>query len=52
MKKQLYTAEEIRQILNLKSVQTVYRWGQQGKIPRIKVGALVRFELPGELKNR
>ena len=47
-KERLYTAEEVRQMLNLKSVQTVYRWGWQGKIPRIKVGTLVRFQVPEE----
>ena len=42
----LYTAEEMRQILNLKTVQTVYRMGARGDIPRVKIGTTVRFEMP------
>lgn len=50
-KDKLYTAEEMRQILNLKTVQTVYRMGARGDIPRVKIGTTVRFEMPRKGQN-
>ena len=46
-KKKLYTAEEIAKYIGGKvTADTVWRWGRQGKLKRVKVGRLVRFELP------
>lgn len=47
MSEKLYTAEEIAEYLGGKvTADTVWRWGRQGKLKRVKVGRLVRFELP------
>lgn len=39
---QLMTAQEVAALLNL-SPKTVYRWGDEGILPRIKMGRNVRF---------
>lgn len=41
----LYTAEELARLLQVHPI-TVYRWGEQGKLERVKVGRLVRFAEP------
>lgn len=41
----LYTANEIAKILKVKP-KTVYKWGTQGKLERIKVGSAVRYVMP------
>lgn len=41
----LYTAKEIAKILGV-HIKTVYKWGCEGKLERIKVGASVRYPLP------
>lgn len=41
----LYTATEMAKILKVKP-KTVYKWGTQGKLERIKVGSAVRFVMP------
>lgn len=47
MSEKLYTAKEIAEYLGGKvTADTVWRWGRQGKLKRVKVGTLVRFELP------
>lgn len=40
----LLTAEDVRVMLNLKSVRTVYRHAQAGRIPCYRVGAAIRFK--------
>ena len=46
----LYKVEEIAEILNV-SKQTVWRYGRQGKLAKVKVGRTVRFALP-EMEKR
>lgn len=41
----LYTAKALAEIMDV-SVDTIWRWGRQGKLKRIKVGRIVRFEMP------
>ena len=41
----LYTAEELAAILKV-HVETVRRWGREGKIKRIKVGSRCRYMMP------
>ena len=41
----LYTAKEIASILKV-HVKTIYKWGNEGKLKRVKVGASVRYALP------
>ena len=41
----LYKAEDLAKILKL-HVKTVYRYGREGKLKRIKVGNAVRFVMP------
>lgn len=41
----LYKAEEIAEILKL-PIRTIYRYGREGKLKRVKVGRHVRFVLP------
>jgi excisionase family DNA binding protein len=41
----LYTAQEIARILRV-HIKTVYKWGCEGKLERVKVGATVRYALP------
>ena len=41
----LYKAIEIAEILKL-PVRTIYRYGREGKLKRVKVGRHVRFVLP------
>lgn len=41
----LYTATEMAKILKV-TPKTVYKWGTQGKLERIKVGSAVRFVMP------
>lgn len=43
--KELYTASELSEILRV-PIDTIWRWGREGKLKRIKIGRLVRFELP------
>jgi len=45
MNKVLYTAQELARLLQV-SPDTIWRWGRQGKITKIKVGRTVRFEMP------
>lgn len=42
---ELYTAEELATLLKT-SKDTIWRWGRQGKLPKLKIGRLVRFGLP------
>lgn len=42
---ELYTAEEMA-ILFKTTKDTIWRWGREGLLPRVKVGRLVRFGLP------
>ena len=39
------TAEEMATLLKT-SKDTIWRWGRQGKLPKLKIGRLVRFGLP------
>ena len=41
----LYTASEMAAILKV-HIKTVYRYGREGKLLRVKVGRSVRFALP------
>ena len=41
----LYKAKEIAEILNV-SKQTIWRYGREGKLKKVKVGRTVRFALP------
>lgn len=43
----LYTAAELAELFRC-SRDTIWRLGREGKIKRIKMGRLVRFELPKE----
>lgn len=45
MSKKLYTAKELAVLLAV-SEDTIWRWGRQGKIKKVKIGRLVRFEMP------
>lgn len=45
MNKKLYTAKELSEVLSV-SIDTIWRWGREGKLKRIKIGRLVRFEMP------
>lgn len=40
----LITVEELAEYLNL-NPHTIYIWVEQGKIPHIKIGRMVRFDL-------
>lgn len=40
----LITVEELAEYLNL-NPHTIYLWVEQGKIPFIKIGRMVRFDL-------
>jgi len=42
---ELYTANEMATLLKVHS-KTVYKWGANGKLERVKVGKAVRFALP------
>lgn len=46
----LYTATEMAKILKVKP-KTIYKWGSQGKLERIKVGSAVRYVLPEKEKR-
>ena len=47
MSEKLYTAKQVAEYLGGDVTKdTVWRWGRQGKLKRVKVGSLVRFELP------
>ena len=39
------TKEEIKEFYRLKTVRTVENWMNQGLIPYVKIGKLVRFNL-------
>lgn len=41
----LYKAEELAKILKV-HVRTIYRYGREGKLKRVKVGRAVRFVMP------
>lgn len=41
----LYTAKEMAKLLKV-HINTVYKWGADGKLVRVKVGKSVRFALP------
>lgn len=43
----LYTARELASALGVHP-QTIYRAGQRGDIPSVKVGKSVRFKMPNE----
>lgn len=43
--KRLYRATELAEILGV-PVGTIYRWGREKKLKRVKVGRTVRFEMP------
>lgn len=43
----LYKATELAAELNVHP-QTIYRAGQRGEIPSVKVGKSVRFKMPSE----
>lgn len=45
MSKQLYTAQELAELMKV-SPDTIWRWGRQGKLRKVKIGRLVRFEMP------
>lgn len=45
MSTKLYTAKELAEILSV-PIDTIWRWGREGKLRRIKIGRLVRFEMP------
>lgn len=47
---ELYTAEELATLLKM-SKDTIWRWGRQGKLPKLKIGRLVRFGLPEGVFN-
>jgi excisionase family DNA binding protein len=34
----LLTAEEVRELLKVKNVVTIYRWASSGRLPRIVLG--------------
>lgn len=42
---ELYTAGEMAKLLQV-HIKTVYKWGEQGKIGKMKIGRSVRFFLP------
>ncbi len=42
--KSLLTAEEISKILRV-STGTIYKWAKEGKLPCIRIGKAVRFEI-------
>lgn len=41
----LYTANEMAKLLKVYP-KTVYKWGANGKLERVKIGKAVRFALP------
>jgi len=43
----LYKAEQIAEMLQL-NIQTVWRFGREGKLKTMRVGRAVRFYLPEE----
>ena len=44
-KERLYKADELAGIMNV-SIDTIWRWGREGKLERMKVGRTVRFAKP------
>lgn len=46
----LYTARELSRLLKV-SQGTIWRWGREGELKTVRVGRLVRFEMP-EIKER
>ena len=48
--KRLYTARELSRLLKV-SQGTIWRWGREGELKTVKVGRLVRFEMP-EVKEK
>ena len=46
---QLLTAPELAQVLNVKP-SSIYRYSAEGKIPTLRVGALIRFRLPDVIR--
>lgn len=41
----LYTAREMATLLQV-HIKTVYKWGAEGKLVKVKIGSAVRFALP------
>lgn len=48
---QMLTARQLADLLGLKNLRTVQRWVARYKLPRIRIGKLVRFPWP-ELRAR
>lgn len=51
MSKELYTARELSRLLKV-SQGTIWRWGREGELKTVKVGRLVRFEMPEVEKEK
>lgn len=51
MDKELYTAKELSELLSV-SIGTIWRWGREGKLIRVKVGRTIRFRKPRGEKKR
>ncbi|MCJ7652476.1 MAG: helix-turn-helix domain-containing protein [Actinobacteria bacterium] len=45
----LLDAKELARILNVRQ-SSIYRWAAEGKIPTLRVGALLRFQLPDVIR--
>lgn len=43
----LYTAEEMSKALKV-NMDTIWRWGREGKLRTEKIGRTVRFYMPGK----
>lgn len=44
-RKKWFTAEELAEDLQV-SKQTIYKWGKEGRLDRLKIGTVTRFRLP------